>query len=88
MHEPSYCVTSPAIDGLSTYVAANDTIGGVRDVMVTVRVSPKFQVVIPKPVREELKIQPGRNSKCTYSTELSTFIGRAQSTICAEWQKA
>jgi AbrB family looped-hinge helix DNA binding protein len=28
--------------------------------MVTVRVSPKFQVVIPKSVREELKIQPGQ----------------------------
>lgn len=25
-----------------------------------VKVSPKYQVVIPKPVREELKIQPGQ----------------------------
>lgn len=28
--------------------------------MATVRVSPKFQVVIPKQVREELKIEPGQ----------------------------
>ena len=28
--------------------------------MHTVTVSPKFQVVIPKSVREELKIQPGQ----------------------------
>jgi AbrB family looped-hinge helix DNA binding protein len=27
---------------------------------VKVRVSPKYQVVIPKPVREELKIRPGQ----------------------------
>jgi AbrB family looped-hinge helix DNA binding protein len=25
-----------------------------------VKVSPKFQVVIPKPIREELKLQPGQ----------------------------
>ena len=28
--------------------------------MVTVTVSPKFQVVIPKQVRETLRIQPGQ----------------------------
>jgi AbrB family looped-hinge helix DNA binding protein len=28
--------------------------------METVKVSPKFQVVIPKKVREELKLQPGQ----------------------------
>ena len=28
--------------------------------MVTVTVSPKFQVVIPKQVREKLRIQPGQ----------------------------
>jgi AbrB family looped-hinge helix DNA binding protein len=27
--------------------------------METVKVSPKFQVVIPKPLREELAIKPG-----------------------------
>ena len=29
--------------------------------METVKVSPKFQVVIPKRVREELKLQPGQD---------------------------
>lgn len=28
--------------------------------MDTVKVSPKFQVVIPKKVREELKLEPGQ----------------------------
>lgn len=27
--------------------------------METVRVSPKFQVVIPKPIREQLALKPG-----------------------------
>ena len=27
--------------------------------MDTVKVSPKFQIVIPKPIREQLKLQPG-----------------------------
>ncbi len=34
--------------------------------METVKVSPKFQVVIPKKVREELKLKPGQ--------ELQIFI--------------
>jgi AbrB family looped-hinge helix DNA binding protein len=29
--------------------------------MQTVRVSPKFQVVIPKELRERLKLQPGQS---------------------------
>ncbi len=29
--------------------------------MQTVRVSPKFQVVIPKAVREQLKLRPGQD---------------------------
>lgn len=29
--------------------------------MQTVRVSPKFQVVIPKELRERLKLQPGQD---------------------------
>jgi AbrB family looped-hinge helix DNA binding protein len=29
--------------------------------MITVRVSPKFQVVIPKQLRERLKLHPGQD---------------------------
>jgi AbrB family looped-hinge helix DNA binding protein len=29
--------------------------------MLTVKVSPKFQVVIPKELRERLKLRPGQN---------------------------
>jgi AbrB family looped-hinge helix DNA binding protein len=32
----------------------------VRFFMVKVKVSPKYQVVIPKKLREEMKIQPGQ----------------------------
>lgn len=34
--------------------------------MATVKVSPKFQVVIPKAIREQLSLQPGQ--------ELSVFV--------------
>ena len=34
--------------------------------MATVKVSPKFQVVIPKEIREKLDLQPGQ--------ELSVFV--------------
>ena len=34
--------------------------GGLPMEKVRVKVSPKFQVVIPKPLREELKIEPGQ----------------------------
>jgi AbrB family looped-hinge helix DNA binding protein len=30
-----------------------------RTAMATVKVSPKFQVVIPKEIREQLKLKPG-----------------------------
>jgi AbrB family looped-hinge helix DNA binding protein len=32
----------------------------IGEVMETVKVSPKFQVVIPKRVREELQLKPGQ----------------------------
>jgi AbrB family looped-hinge helix DNA binding protein len=31
----------------------------VGDSMPTIKISPKFQVVIPKKIREELKLKPG-----------------------------
>lgn len=34
--------------------------GGPKMEKATVKVSPKFQVVIPKLIREELKIEPGQ----------------------------
>jgi len=34
--------------------------------METVKVSPKFQVVIPKRVREELQLRPGLRVECLY----------------------
>ncbi|MFZ0980266.1 MAG: AbrB/MazE/SpoVT family DNA-binding domain-containing protein [Candidatus Acidiferrales bacterium] len=45
-----------------TYDQAIDIVAwefGVMD-KATVKVSPKFQVVIPKALREELKIEPGQ----------------------------
>ncbi len=45
-----------------TYALAIDKIGRRSRQMekVRVKVSPKFQVVIPKPLRDELKIEPGQ----------------------------
>jgi AbrB family looped-hinge helix DNA binding protein len=47
---------------LLTYQLAIDTIiGGSQNMeKVRVKVSPKFQVVIPKTIREELRIEPGQ----------------------------
>lgn len=42
-----------------TYEWAIDTLF-VGAIMETVKVSPKFQVVIPKKVREELQLKPGQ----------------------------
>ncbi len=40
--------------------------------MTTVRVSPKFQIVIPKEVRERMKIRPGQE------LEVLEFSGRIE----------
>jgi AbrB family looped-hinge helix DNA binding protein len=37
----------------------NDRTKGKRTPVETVKVSPKFQIVIPKSVRESLKLEPG-----------------------------
>jgi AbrB family looped-hinge helix DNA binding protein len=48
--------------GMLTYAAAIDSIqrGFTPMDKVIVKVSPKFQVVIPKAIREELQIAPGQ----------------------------
>jgi AbrB family looped-hinge helix DNA binding protein len=44
-----------------TYVPSLDTVfRGFRMEKAKVKVSPKFQVVIPKSLREELRIEPGQ----------------------------
>jgi AbrB family looped-hinge helix DNA binding protein len=35
--------------------------------MAEVTVSPKFQVVIPKEIRDEMKIAPGQKKRCAGS---------------------
>jgi AbrB family looped-hinge helix DNA binding protein len=42
--------------------------------MVTVTVSPKFQVVIPKVVREKLGIQPGQKLQILEFTDRIEFV--------------
>ncbi len=44
------------IDGLT--VIPIDIDGGHR--MITVTVSPKFQIVIPRPIRDNLQLRPGQ----------------------------
>jgi len=57
------CITLTRSIALLTYAAVIDRIRR-RDFpkmeKATVKVSPKFQVVIPKLIREELKIEPGQ----------------------------
>jgi AbrB family looped-hinge helix DNA binding protein len=43
----------------STYRPGIDPLTAGANTMETVKVSPKFQVVIPKKVREALKLKPG-----------------------------
>ncbi len=42
--------------------------------MVTVTVSPKFQVVIPKSVRERLGIQPGQKLQILQFSDRLEFV--------------
>ncbi|HSW02299.1 MAG TPA: AbrB/MazE/SpoVT family DNA-binding domain-containing protein [Sedimentisphaerales bacterium] len=42
--------------------------------MVTVTVSPKFQVVIPKAVRERLGIQPGQKLQILQFSDRIEFV--------------
>ena len=42
--------------------------------MVTVTVSPKFQVVIPKAVRERLGIQPGQKLQIVQFSDRIEFV--------------
>ena len=44
--------------------------------METVRVSPKFQVVIPKKLREELRIRPGQELQMYISDETIHMLRR------------
>ena len=42
--------------------------------MVTVTVSPKYQVVIPKAVREKLNIQPGQKLQILHFSDRIEFV--------------
>ena len=42
--------------------------------MVTVTVSPKFQVVIPKEVREKLDLQPGQKLQILQFSDRIEFV--------------
>lgn len=42
--------------------------------MVTVTVSPKFQVVIPKAVRDEMDIRPGQKLQILHFSDRIEFV--------------
>ena len=46
--------------------------------METVKVSPKFQIVIPKKVREALKLQPGQELR-VYTIDGVIYLNRPRS---------
>jgi AbrB family looped-hinge helix DNA binding protein len=46
--------------------------------MATVRVSPKFQIVIPKEIREALKLEPGQELQM-YVLDQTIHVSRPRS---------
>ena len=42
--------------------------------MTTVKISPKYQVVIPKEVRNKLKLKPGQKLQIHHSNDKIEFI--------------
>jgi hypothetical protein len=53
--------------------------------MQTVRVSPKFQVVIPKELSERLKLRPGRTWRSTKSRDRFASRFRTDQRVFAGW---
>ena len=60
---PNSSPTDTSIDMILTYDILIDTIIvclRTEDLKTRVKVSPKFQIVIPKAIREEMQLEPGQ----------------------------